>query len=168
MSVGNRLLAVSLSRNVRSVYKSCLGSNILPNAGGLLMRRVSFVLMILAVAGTSSVRGQQPEARKALRDGDSGDRQSVREERREGRQEGRDDRQEARETRRDERREARGDRGDDHELLRLALIAALRDEDFGDRQSVREERREGRDDRQEARETRRDERQESRRDGGSD
>jgi hypothetical protein len=172
MSVGNRLLAVSLSRNVRSAYKSCLGSNIFPNAGGLLMRRVSFVLMILAVAGTSSVRGQQPEARKALRDGDFGDRQSVREERREGHQEGRDDRQEARETRRDERREARGDRGDDHELLRLALIAALRDGDFGDRQSVREERREGRqegrDDRQEARETRRGERQESRRDGGSD
>ena len=75
----------------------------------------------------------------ALRDGDFGDRQSVREERR-------DDRQEGREERRDERQEARGDRGDDHELLRLAVLAALRDGDFGDRQSVREERR---DDRQE-------------------
>ncbi len=63
--------------------------------------------------------------------------------------------------RRDERQEARGDRGGDHELLRLALIAALRDGDFGDRQSVREERR---DDRQEGREARRDERQESRSD----
>ena len=74
------------------------------------MRRVSFLLMVLAVAGTSTVRGQQPEVRKALRDGDFGDRQSVREERREGRQESRDDRQEGREARRDERREARSDR----------------------------------------------------------
>ncbi len=32
------------------------------------MRRVSFVLMILAVAGTSSVRGQQPKIGEALRD----------------------------------------------------------------------------------------------------
>ena len=32
------------------------------------MRCVSFLLMILAVAGTSSVRGQQPEVREALRD----------------------------------------------------------------------------------------------------
>ena len=87
----------------------------------------------------------------ALRDGDFGDRQSVREERR-------DDRQEGREERRDDRREARGDRGDDHELLRLAVLAALRDGDFGDRQSVREERR---DDRQEGREERRDERREA-------
>ena len=77
------------------------------------MRCVSFPLVILAVAGTSSVRGQQPEARKALRDGDFGDRQSVREERREGRQEGRDDRQEVRETRRDERQESRRDGGSD-------------------------------------------------------
>ena len=53
--------------------------------------------------------------------------------------------------------ERRGDRGGDHELLRLALIAALRDGGFGDRQSVREERR---DDRQEGREERRDERRE--------
>ena len=83
----------------------------------------------------------------ALRDGDFGDRQSVREERREGRQERRDDRQEGREERRDDRQEARGDRGGDHELLRLALLAALRDGDFGDRQSVREERREGRQER---------------------
>ena len=43
--------------------------------------------------------------------------------------------------------------------LRLALPAALRDGDFGDRQSVREERR---DDRQEGREERRDDRQEAR------
>ena len=50
------------------------------------------------------------------------------------------------EERRDDRQEARGDRGGDHELLRLAVLAALRDGDFGDRQSVREERR---DDRQE-------------------
>ena len=46
-------------------------------------------------------------------------------------------------------------------MLRLAVLAALRDGDFGDRQSVREERREGRqerrDDRQEAREDRQDE-----------
>ena len=176
------------------------------------MRCVSFILMILAVAGTSSVRGQQPAVREAirdaaaavleergpirearrearrnvatidkrgarnvgmiakrraaiwettascyalrllaaLRDGDFGDRQTVREERR-------DDRQEVRQERRDERQEARGDRGGDGELLRLALIAALRDGDFGDRQVGREERRE---DRQEAREERRDERQE--------
>ena len=115
------------------------------------MRCVSFVLLILAVAGTSSVRGQQPTVREALRDaardGDFGDRQSVREERREGRQERRDDRQ-----------ESRSDRGGDHELLRLALLAALRDGDFGDRQSVREERREGRQER--GREERRDDRQE--------
>ena len=74
-------------------------------------------------------------------------RQSVRETRR-------DDRQEAAEDRRDDRREVRGDQGDDHELLRLAVLAALRNGDFRDRQSVREERREGRqdrrDDRQEA------------------
>ena len=118
------------------------------------MRCVSFVLFILAVAVTSSARGQQPEAREALRDavrdGDIGDRQSVREERREGRQERRDDRQ-----------EARSDRGGDHELLRLALLAALRDGDFGDRQSVREERREGR-------QERRDDRQEARGDRGGD
>ncbi len=140
------------------------------------MRRISFVLMILAVAGTSSVRGQQPKIGEALRDKA---RDAVIEERgpasdarREGRQERRDDRQEGRETRRDDRQEARGDRGDDHELLRLALIAALRNGDFGDRQSVREERREGRqesrDDRQEARETRRDDRQEVRGDRGDD
>ncbi len=110
------------------------------------MRCVSFFLVILAVAGTSSVRGQQPEFRE------------VREERR-------DDRQEGREERRDDRREARGDRGGDHELLRLALIAALRDGDFGDRQSVREERR---DDRQEGREERRDDRREARGDQGGD
>src|SRR6476646_6650390 len=72
-------------------------------------------------------------------------RQSAREERR-------DDRQEGREDRRDDRQEARGDRGGDRELLRLALLAALRNGDFGDRQSVREERREGREDRQEGRE----------------
>ncbi len=121
------------------------------------MRRVSFVLMILAVAGTSSVRGQQPKIGEALRDKARDavieERGPARDARREGRQERRDDRQEGREERRDERREARGDRGDDHELLRLALIAALRDGEFGDRQSVREERREGRqesrDDRQE-------------------
>ncbi len=62
------------------------------------MRCVSFVLLMLAVAATSSARGQQPQVREALRDGvcdgDFGDRQSVREERREGRQERRDDRQE--------------------------------------------------------------------------
>ena len=108
----------------------------------------------------------------ALRNGDFGDRQSVREERREGRQERRDDRQEGREDRRDDRQEARGDRGGDHELLRLALLAALRNGDFGDRQSVREERREGRqdrrDDRQEGREDRRDDRQEARGDRGGD
>ena len=45
----------------------------------------------------------------------------------------------------------RGDRGGDHELLRLALLAALRDGDFGDRQSVREERREGRQERRDDR-----------------
>jgi hypothetical protein len=67
-------------------------------------------------------------------------RQSARETRR-------DDRQEGREDRRDERQEARGDRGDDHELLRLAVLAALRNGDFGDRQSVREDRREGRQER---------------------
>src|SRR6476646_9380180 len=70
-------------------------------------------------------------------------------------------RQSARETRRDDRQEARGDRGDDHELLRLAALAALRDGGFGDRQSVREDRREGRQDR-------RDDRQEARGDGGGD
>ena len=52
-------------------------------------------------------------------------------------------------------------RGGDHELLRLALLAALRDGNFGDRQSVREERR---DDRQEGRQERRDDRQEARSD----
>ena len=139
----------------------------------------------------------------ALRDGDFGDRQSVREERREGRQERRDDRQEVarrsgrrprvvtpcascgasrrgfwrsavgqrgtsrgspgtsrrstrgREERRDDRQESRSDRGGDHELLRLALLAALRDGDFGDRQSVREERREGRQERRRSTEARR-------------
>ena len=64
-----------------------------------------------------------------------------------------------------------GDRGDDHELLRLAFIAAFRDRDFGDRQSVREDRREGRqasrDDRQEGHEARRDERQEHTGDRGT-
>ena len=162
-------LTVSLSPNLRSVYKSCLGSNIFPSEGGLLMRRVSFVLMILAVAGTSSVRGQQPEVGEALRDAARDavleEREPARDARREGRQERRDDRQEGREARRDERQEARGDRGDDHELLRLALIAALRNGDFGDRQSVREERR---DDRQEGREDRRDDRQEARGDRGDD
>ena len=78
---------------------------------------------------------------------------------------GREARQSAREDRRDDLQEARGDRGGDHELLRLALLAALRNGDFGDRQSVREERREGRqerrDDRQEGREDRRDDRQNS-------
>ena len=78
----------------------------------------------------------------------------------------RDDRQEGREARRDERREARGDQEDGHELLRLPIIAAIRDGDLGDRQSVRKERREGRqdsrDDRQEGREARRDEQQERR------
>jgi hypothetical protein len=78
-------------------------------------------------------------------------RQSARETRR-------DDRQEGREDRRDERREARGDGGDDHELLRLAVLAALRNGDFEDRQSVREERREGR---QERRDDRQDERRDS-------
>ena len=94
----------------------------------------------------------------ALRNGDFGDRQSVREERR-------DDRQEGRGERRDDRQEARGDRGGDHELLRLALLAALRDGDFGDRQSVREERsrRSTR-----GREERRDDRQEARGDRGDD
>ena len=100
------------------------------------MRCVSFLLVICAVAGTSSVRGEEPAGR-------------------EGRQERRDDRQEGRQERRDDRQEARGDRGGDGELLRLALLAALRNGDFGDRQSVREDRREGRqerrDDRQEAR-----------------
>ena len=85
---------------------------------------------------------------------------------REGRQERRGDRQEAREDRRDDRQEARGDRGGNHELLRLAALAALRDGDFGDRQSVREDRREGRQerrgDRQEGREDRRDDRREAR------
>src|SRR6476620_10381951 len=70
---------------------------------------------------------------------------------REGRQERRGDRQEAREDRRDDRQEARGDRGGDGELLRLALLAALRNGDFGDRQSVREERREGREERRDER-----------------
>ena len=101
-------------------------------AGGLLMRCVSFLLVICAVAGTSSVRGEQPADR-------------------EGRQERRDDRQEGRQERRDDRQEARGDRGDDHELLRLAVLAALRNGDFGDRQSVREERREGREERRDER-----------------
>ena len=72
---------------------------------------------------------------------------------------GREARQSAREDRRDDRQEARGDRGGDRELLRLAVLAALRDGDFGDRQSVREERR---GDRQEGREDRRDDRREAR------
>ena len=145
---------VSLSTNPRLDYKSCLGSNSFRNDGDLVMRCVSFFLMILAVAATSSVRGQQPAVGEALRDAARDavleQRTPIREERREARQE-----------RRDERQEARGDLGDDRELLRLAVIRALRDGDFGDRQSVREERRE---DRQEARQERRDERQEARAD----
>ena len=90
------------------------------------MRSVSFLLMILAVAWTSSVRGQQAAGREAVRDAVRDavleGREPARDARREGRQESRDDRQEARETRRDDRQEARGDRGDDHELLRLALL----------------------------------------------
>ena len=65
------------------------------------MRCVSFLLMILAVAGTSSVRGQQPEAREAIRD-------AVRDAVLEEREPIREARQEARETRRDERRESLG------------------------------------------------------------
>ena len=77
---------------------------------GLVMRRVTFLLMILVVAGTSSVRGQQPDAREALRDAALKERGPAREERREGRQDRRDDRQEGREERRDDRRESRSDR----------------------------------------------------------
>ena len=57
------------------------------------MRCVSFLLMILAVAGTSSVRGQQSEIRDALCDAMLEDREPIREARRE-----------VREIRRDERR----------------------------------------------------------------
>jgi hypothetical protein len=128
--------------------KAASAATLFLSEGGLLMRCVSFLLMILAAAATSSVRGQQSDAPEALRDAARAaaieERAPARDARRDGRQE-----------RRDERQEARGDRGDNHELLRLALIAALRDGDFGDRQSVREERR---DDRQAGREERRDDR----------
>ena len=66
------------------------------------MRCVSFLLMILAVAGTSSVRGQQSEVRDAVRDAVL-----------EGREPARDARREVRETRRDERRESLRDRDSD-------------------------------------------------------
>ena len=53
------------------------------------MRCVSFVLVILAVAGTSSVRAQQPAVREALRDAARDavleEREPIREERREAR-----------------------------------------------------------------------------------
>ena len=44
------------------ITKAASAATLFHSEGGLLMRCVSFLLMILAVAGTSSVRGQQPEA----------------------------------------------------------------------------------------------------------
>ena len=167
-----QVMALALDR----ITKAASAATHFRSEGGLLMRCVSFLLVILAVAGTSSVRGSSLRAREALRQERRDDRQEGREERRDDRQEraaigeattscyalrflrrfatgileigSRSERNVAtmtgREERRDDRQEARGDRGGDHELLRLALLAALRDGDFGDRQSVREERREGR------------------------
>ena len=67
----------------RRITKAASAATLFHSEGGLLMRCVSFVLVILAVAGTSSVRGQQPEAREALREAVLEERAPVREERRE-------------------------------------------------------------------------------------
>ena len=77
-------MAVVLAR----ITKAASAATLFRSKGGLLMRCVSFLLMILAVAGTSSVRGQQPELREALRDAarrGAKERGPAREERREGR-----------------------------------------------------------------------------------
>src|SRR4026209_2330903 len=66
--------------------------------GGLAMRCISFLLMILAAAATNSVRGQQPEIREAVREG-------LRDAGLEAREPAREERRDARDTRRDERRD---------------------------------------------------------------
>src|SRR5687767_7212661 len=102
------------------------------------MRCVSFLLTILAVVGTSSVRGQQPELREAIRDAARdpaiAKKESAGGERREAREERRDDRQEGREERRDERREGREDR--DRGSLWAAIREAIRDGESGDRGAI--------------------------------
>jgi len=81
------------------------------------MRCVSFVLLILAVAVTSSARGQQPEVRDALRDAALENRGPIS-----------DARREVRQTRRDERRESLSDSDSDlRAQVREALRDALRD-----------------------------------------
>jgi hypothetical protein len=70
------------------------------------MRYVSFLLMILVVAGTSSVRGQQPEVREPLRD-------AARDAVLENREPVSDARREVRQARRDERQDSLSDRDSD-------------------------------------------------------
>ena len=141
-----QVMALVLAR----ITKAASAATLFRSKGGLLMRCVSFLLMILAVAGTSSVRGQQPEVREALRDAA---RDAVLEER----EPARDARHEvARNVATIDKRGARNVGMSDKRCAAigetttscyaLRVLAALRDGDFGDRQSVREERR---DDRQE-------------------
>ena len=77
------------------------------------MRCVSIPVMILALVATSSVRGQQPDVRKAVRDAVTEEREPIREERRE-----------AREERREDRREGFGDRdlGSIRDAVREAML----------------------------------------------
>ena len=119
------------------------------------MRCVSFVLLILAVAVTSSVRGQQPEVREALRD-------AARDAAIENRGPISDARREVRQTRRDERQESLSDSDSDlRTQVREALRDALRDAAIENRGPISDARRE-------VRQTRRDERQESLSDSDSD